>query len=247
MLNSVNKISDTFVDSEGRIKQDAELSRQRMDAAAKELEDLSRRMEWVERVLEERAVVSSGSPEGSRPEGGVGQLSWKGQAEVQLPVVRGTEDFRVPVLNLSVEMIMEVYANTPILLEPFSRACSLTGRTLSGEIDEVELEVFAQGSTWVVESQAGGWLLVPRPGSLDRKTSLQSLERLYTIDGVRQLPVLLHLIQPAKLNAVEVGKRWQLKERGQLNVSPDPLRVGLSERMAVMEQRLAQIENQIRS
>jgi hypothetical protein len=159
-----------------------------------------------------------------------------------LPVVPGTDEFRVPVLNLPVEAIVEVYANTPILLEPFSRPCSLTGRTLSGEIEVVELEVFAQGSTWVVEGQAGGWLLIPRPGSLERKTSLQSLERLYAIEGVRQLPALLHLIRPAQLDAIVVGRRWQLREKGQLSVTPDPLRVGLSERMASMEQRLSFLE-----
>jgi hypothetical protein len=41
---------------------------------------------------------------------------------------------------------------------------------------------------------------------------------------------------------VEVGKRWQLQEKGQLSVSPDPLRVGLTDRMAKMEQRLIQLE-----
>ena len=77
---------------------------------------------------------------------------------------------------------------------------------------------------------------------MERKTSLQSLERLYAIEGVRQLPVLLHLLRPARLDAVEVGKRWQLQEKGQLSVSPDPLRVGLTNRMAKMEQRLIQLE-----
>jgi hypothetical protein len=71
---------------------------------------------------------------------------------------------------------------------------------------------------------------------------LHSLERLYEIEGVKQLPVLLHLVSPALVDAVEVGKRWQLKEKGQLSVSPDPLRVGLTDRMAKMEERLAQLE-----
>jgi hypothetical protein len=85
--------------------------------------------------------------------------------------------------------------------------------------------------------------LIPRPGSLERKTSLQSLERLYVIEGVRQLPVLLHLHRPALLDAVEVGRRWQLREKGHLSVTPDPLRVGLTERMASLEQRLALLES----
>lgn len=236
LLNSVKKLSDTFVESESRVKRSFE-------GVATDVEALSQRLQWLERVLEERAAAAAGSVEDGDASGSGGKGSREAVVESQLPVVRGTEEFRVPVLNLPVETIVEVYANSPILLEPFSRPCSLTGRTLSGEIDEMELEVFAQGSTWVVESQPGGWLLIPRPGSLERKTSLQSLERLYVIEGVRQLPVLLHLNRPALLDAVEVGRRWQLREKGHLSVTPDPLRVGLTERMASLEQRLALLES----
>ncbi len=225
LLKSVKKLSDTYVESEGNIKRG-------FDGVRSDVDELRRRLEWLERQWEERAAASEGESEGLRATA----------LETQLPVVPGSDKFRVPILNLSVETILEVYANTPILLEPFSRPCSLTGRTLSGEIEAVELEIFAQGSTWVVESQPGGWLLLPRPGSLERKISLQSLERLYAIEGVRQLPVLLHLVRPALLDAVEVGKRWQLQEKGELSVSPDPLRVGLTDRMAKMEQRLVQLE-----
>jgi hypothetical protein len=225
LLRSFNELSGMLLESEGNVKHGFE-------EIGRNVEMLGRRLEMVERQWEE----GTGSSEGK------GQVSRASTVEIQLPVVPGTDEFRVPVLNLPVEAIVEVYANTPILLEPFSRPCSLTGRTLSGEIEVVELEVFAQGSTWVVEGQAGGWLLIPRPGSLERKTSLQSLERLYAIEGVRQLPALLHLIRPAQLDAIVVGRRWQLREKGQLSVTPDPLRVGLSERMASMEQRLSFLE-----
>ena len=235
LLSSVKKLSDTFVDSERRMKRS-------FDGVAQDVNDISDRLVWLERQLEEHTAAAASSAAGVDAGGSIGTAARAAVAETQLPVVRGTEEFRIPLLNLPVETIVEVYANTPILLEPFSRSCSLTGRTLSGEIEAVELEVFAQGSTWVVESQPGGWLLLPRPGSLERKTSLQSLERLYAIEGVRQLPVLLHLLRPARLDAVEVGKRWQLQEKGQLSVSPDPLRVGLTDRMAKMEQRLIQLE-----
>ena len=229
LLTSVKKLSDTYVDFEGKTKRG-------FDGVRSDVDELRRRLEWLERQWEERAGTSEGESEGLRAPA----------LETQLPVVPGSDKFRVPILNLSVETILEVYANTPILLEPFSRPCSLTGRTLSGEIEAVELEVFAHGSTWVVESQPGGWLLFPRPGSLERKISLQSLERLYAIEGVRQPPVLLHLVRPALLDAVEVGKRWQLQEKGQLSVSPDPLRVGLTDRMAKMEQRLVQLEEELK-
>lgn len=238
LLTSVKKLSDTFVESEGNLKQ-------RMDDMTADVQELRKRLEWLERVLEEHAANSSGTAEGSADGDRGGRAASATQMSDQLPAVRGTENFRVPVLNLSIEMIVEVYANSPILLEPFSRPCSLTARTLSGEISDVELESFAQGSSWVVESQTGGWMLLPRPGSLERKSSIQSLERLYIVEGVRQLPALLHLIQPALLDAVEVGKRWQLREKGQLSVSPDPLRVGLTERMVSLEQRLQGLETKL--
>ena len=231
LLESVKKLSDKFVDSDNRMKRS-------FDGVAQDMNDHSSRLAWLERQSEERAAAAVSST----ASGSAGTGARTAVAETQLPVLRGTEEFRVPVLNLPVETIVEVYANTPILLEPFSRPCSLTGRTLSGEIEAVELEIFTQGSTWVVESQPGGWILFPRPGSLERKASLHSLERIYEIEGVKQLPVLLHLVSPALVDAVEVGKRWQLKEKGQLSVSPDPLRVGLTDRMAKMEERLAQLE-----
>jgi hypothetical protein len=235
LLTSVKKLSDTFVESEGRVKRG-------FDGVEKNLVEIRQRLEWLQRVHEERSAAAGSSAEGGGEGARGASRASMATAQEQLPVVPGTEEFRVPVLNLPVEMIVDVYANTPILLEPFSRPCSLTGRTLSGEIEEVELEAFAQGSTWVLESQPGGWLLIPRPGSLERKTSLQSLERLYVIEGVRQLPALLHLIRPAQIDAVVVGQRWQLREKGQLSINPDPLRVGLTERMASLELRLTELE-----
>lgn len=230
LLLSVRKLSDTLVDSENKVKRG-------FDGVATDIDGLRHRLEWLERRLEE-------PPDASGKEGAPGASTGLGVEARQLPMAEGTEQFRVPVLNLSMAKILEVYAEAPQLLEPFSRPCSLSGRTLSGELEEVELEVFSQGSTWVVENQTEGCLLIPRPGSLERKTALQSLERLYAIEGVRQLPVLLHLIEPALVDAVEMGRRWQLRQKGQLSVSSDPLRVDLSNRLASLEQRLNRLENQ---
>ena len=87
----------------------------------------------------------------------------------------------IPALNLPHESVLDVYRNTPALLEPFARSVSVSGRTLSGSIDEIELEVFAQGTTWVVELQDGEWLLLPRPGMLERQTQVESLSRLFEV------------------------------------------------------------------
>ena len=236
LLNSVTKLSDVFVESNGKFKQDF------VDISSS-IAELRQRLDWLERVLEERAAVAAESAGDSGDGGKSAHEFRRTSTEEQLPVVRGTEDFRVPALNLSADAIVDIYANNPILLEPFSRPCSFTARSLNGEINHVELEVFSQGSNWVLECKPAGWLLIPRPGSLERKTSLEFLERLYVIEGVSQLPVLLYLIRPALLDAVEVGRRWQLREKGKIDVSPDPVRVALSERMAHFEKRLALLES----
>jgi hypothetical protein len=59
---------------------------------------------------------------------------------------------------------------------------------------------------------------------------------------VKELPAILHLIQPAKAEAVVHGRRWQLKEKGVLSVNPDPLIASTSDRLAQLEQRLVRLE-----
>lgn len=235
LLKSVKRINDRFVEAEARLNQ-------QLETLSKEQVELQRRLEWLERMLEERANAAAAETVDNRRN--AGKPTSNSMVDLQLPMEKGTEAFPVPVLNLDVGTIMEVYTNNPILLEPFCRTTSLTARTLSGEIEAVELEAFAQGSTWVVESNTDGWLLLPRPGSLQRKTSIEYLQWLYEIEGVKQLPVLLHLIRPAELDAVEVGRRWQLRQKGKISIHPDPLRVGLSERMAELEQRLMMLEGE---
>lgn len=221
LLSSVKKLSDSFIDTERRLTRS-------FDSVAADVTDLQERIEWLEQQLVD---LNDGALASGRP-----------PMAPALPVRPDTGDRVVPAVNLPLDGIIDVYVSTPILLEPFSRPCSVSGRTLSGEIDDVELEVFAQGTTWALEALDGGWLLVPRPGSLQRRTQLESLERLYDIEGVRHLPALLHLIQPAKAEAVVHGRRWQLKEKGLLSVNPDPLKISASNRLAELEQRLARLE-----
>ena len=221
LLSSVKKLTDSFVAMEKRVT----LSFEKLAA------DVDNLLERIE-LLEKKSIdLRDGDPLSGRP-----------PRTTELPVSPETKEHLVPRLNLPLDGILDVYATTPMLLEPFSRPCSVTGRTLSGEIDEVELEVFTQGTTWAVESLEGAWLLVPRPGSLERRTQLETLERLYTIEGVKELPVLLQLIEPAKAVVVQHGRRWQLSQKGRLSVNPDPLRVSMDERLLNLEERLAKLE-----
>ena len=148
----------------------------------------------------------------------------------------------IPALNLPLETILYVYISAPILLEPFSRPCVLSARTLNDQTDSVELEVTAHAMTWVVETAHLGWLLIPRPGMLERAHQLQSLRRLFEINGGENLPATVQLLRPAVLESVILGQKWQLVEPGILDATPDPTQVSFGERLLKIEDRLAALE-----
>jgi hypothetical protein len=148
----------------------------------------------------------------------------------------------IPALNLPLEMILDVYVSAPVLLEPFSRPCALSARTLNDQTDSVELEVTAHAMTWVIETADLGWLLIPRPGMLERTHQLQSLRRLFEINGGENLPAILQLLRPAVLESVVLGQKWQLVQPGILDARPDPTQVSFGERLIKIEDRLAALE-----
>jgi len=175
---------------------------------------------------------------------GISDLSLSLQREraPDLPVVDATSDRVIPALNLPLETILDVYVSAPVLLEPFSRPCALSARTLNDQTDLVELEVTAYAMTWVIETADLGWLLVPRPGMLERTHQLQSLRRLFEINGGEHLPATLQLLQPAVLESVVLGQKWQLVAPGILDARPDPTQVSFGERLLKIEDRLAALE-----
>ena len=135
-------------------------------------------------------------------------------------------------------MIADIYLSAPVLLEPFSRPCSLTARTLNGETDVIELEVAPQSMTWILEIAGANWVFIPRPGLLERQHQIQALERLFKIKGADHFPAILQLIKPL-LEAVVSGQRWQLVERGVLDQNAYPTKVSISERLRLLEHRLS--------
>lgn len=221
LLKSVKQLSDRFLQADAK-------QNQAIAAIHGDLSDLRERMERLGVIQPESAATSS--------------FVGVRQSPPELPVRTDTANRLIPALNLSVPAILDVYANTPVLLEPFARPCGVSGRTLSGEIEAVELEAFAQGTTWALETLDSGWLLVPRPGTLERVTQLQTLERLYDVEGSRDLPALLHLIRPASAQSVVFGRRWQLKEKGELCTTADPLLASPWTKLEQLEQRLAKLE-----
>jgi hypothetical protein len=160
----------------------------------------------------------------------------------RLPVQSGTDDRQVPLVNLPLEKVLEVYAETPVLLGPFSRPCTLSERTITGEISGVELKIAAHGAYWVMELPEKSWLLFPKPGVLERSVQLQSLERLFTVEGNVRLPAELLLIEPAQVEAIEHGRRWILREPGQLIIGADHTQTSVVLRISLIEDRLQRLE-----
>ncbi|MCF8140501.1 MAG: hypothetical protein K9J75_05280 [Cyanobium usitatum Tobar12.5m-G36] len=221
LLSSVKKLTDSFLTTEVKFTH-------MVDRLTSDVHDLLERMERLEKQL---LNLRESDQQTGQP-----------QRKPELPVTPESKEMLIPRLNLPLESLLDVYANAPSLLEPFSRPCNITSRTLLGEINEIELEASTQGTTWVLESLDGSLLLVPRPGTLERRNQLETIDRIYKIKGVKELPVLLQLIQPARAVVVQYGRRWQLSQKGMLSVNPDPLRVSTAERLLKLENRLANLE-----
>ena len=223
LLNSVSKLSDRFLDSNEATRRSFEHVRQDVDDMLERLGRLEADvLNWRDQQLKVADYSVSPQPE--------------------LPVKAGQDKLAVPALNLPLDGILETYRTSPSLLQPFARACSVSGRTLSGMISEVELEVFAQGTTWLVETQDGEWLLFPRPGLISRRSQIQSMERLFEIEAEAEPPAILELLEPGRANVVEYGRRWYLGAKGRLGMQADPLQVSLENRLQQLESRLKAIE-----
>lgn len=223
LLSSVSKLSDRFVEF-------TEVSRREFDSDAKDINSIIERLSHIEADL----------------------TSWRDQQLIgdqasarlpkELPVKPGQENVLIPTLGLSKEQILDIYSSSPALLQPFSRSCSVSGRTLSGMIDEIELEVFAQGTAWLIETQDGHWLLFPKPGLMSRKSQIQNLRRFFDIENEIEPPAELDLLEPGTADAVEHGRRWYLSEKGRIGLQADPLKISPENRLVSLEARLKRLE-----
>ncbi len=219
LLKSVRKLSDRFVEANDGIARS-------FKSVCGDVDDLSERIKKLEAELlnlrDQELIAVNGN-----------------QRPPELPVRADQRDLMIPALNLPFDALLDVYRNTPALLQPFARACSVSGRTLSGSIPEVELEVFAQGATWMIETQDGDWVLLPRPGMLQRQTQVESLGRLFELDVEDPLPAELELLRPGMATVIEHGRRWYLKEKGLIGVHSDPLQRSMEQRIRLLEQKLS--------
>ena len=218
LLKSVQQISDRFVEANQGISST-------FDKVYVETNEAKTRLKKLEKDINEMRDQQLANGSSSR-------------AAPDLPMRLDQNEKVFPALNLPSESVLDVYRNTPALLEPFARPCSISGKTLSGEVKEIELEVFVQGTTWIIELQNGDWVLVPRPGTLQRQTQLEGLGRMFNIKNEGGLPAEIELLSLSTATVVEHGRRWYLKNKGDIGIQSNPLQRSL-------EQRLRKIEDQL--
>ena len=223
LLKSVRQLSDRFVEANEGISTT-------FDNVMSDVKELKTRLQSLDEGFAEIRDQQLISGEGSR-------------GAPELPTSAEQRDKVFPVLNLPNEAVLDVYRNTPALLEPFARPCSVSGKTLSGELDEVELETFAQGTTWAIELQNGDWVLVPRPGMLQRQTQLDGLSRIFNVVDEAVLPAEVDLLSFSTATVVEHGRRWYLKEKGDIGVLSNPLEQSLETRLRRIEDQLGLRQN----
>lgn len=222
LVRSLRQLSDRFLENNEKLSRSFE-------AVRADIDDLSHRLEAIEQELlaqRDRDLLAA--------DAAVAAI-----APRQLPVASDQEERLIPALNLPLEGLLDAYRSAPVLLQPFARPCSISGRSLSGTVKEVELEAFAQGSTWMIALDDGSWWLLPRPGLLSRASQRQSLQRFFELSDPGEGPAELELLQPAEAIAVEYGRRWLLRAKGRIGLQADPLQRSLEQRLRALELALA--------
>jgi hypothetical protein len=94
LMASTKKLSDAFQDSENRV-------RSSFDNVAKDVEEIERRLECVEEQLVEQRDISLVAHRSSSPE---------------LPTAQSSSSRIIPALNISVDVIADIYLSAPALL-----------------------------------------------------------------------------------------------------------------------------------
>ena len=113
LLKSVQQISDRFVEANQGISAT-------FDKVYVETNEAKTRLEKLEKGINEMRDQQLVNGSSSR-------------AAPDLPMRLDQNEKVFPALNLPSESVLDVYRNTPALLEPFARPCSVSGKTLSGE------------------------------------------------------------------------------------------------------------------
>lgn len=158
------------------------------------------------------------------------------------PGILGADEFRAYgqgepteiLLDLPLNKLLEIYQEAPSILEPLCQRAALLP-------DTDILERNALGNYWVLQLENQGFYLLPRPGDMKRLAQLESLEKLFELDGAAQIREDFCLQRPATLQLLQRHRRWQLQEKGSLAWGPSPLGWRWNEQLQSLRDQYAQL------
>jgi hypothetical protein len=123
-----------------------------------------------------------------------------------------------PLLDLPISKIIDIYHETPQILETYCQRVSLVS-----DQDKI-LEKNGVGSFWTIQLKDQGFYLLPRPESFSRFNSLPSFQKLFkSINENTPENYQFTLIAPAKLDLLKIGDRWLLTKPGKILFGQAPL------------------------
>ena len=124
-------------------------------------------------------------------------------------------------LDLPLDKILDIYHESSQVLEPICKRVALSANNDNLLI----LERNAQGNYWVLQLADQGFFLLPRPAPFLRISALESMQKLFETEGETSNIENYQFIisRPAKLNLLKRNLRWQLTEKGLINLGESPL------------------------
>ena len=123
------------------------------------------------------------------------------------------------VLNITVEKLLDIYQETPQLIEPFIYRVNLVFDDSRYNVDS-NLEISHHGKFWAIYLAKQGHLLLPKPGAFKRKASWQELRQTFTITNeqlTQDSSSSFHVLKPVILEMSRQNKRWKLIDKGMIS------------------------------
>ena len=125
---------------------------------------------------------------------------------------------QLPLLDLPVSKIIDIYHETPQILEIYCQRTSLMSD------QENILEKNGVGNFWTIQLKDQGFYLFPRPESFSRFSSLASFKKLFKPTNQEATENnQFTLIAPAQLDLLKIGERWLLTKPGKILFGQAPL------------------------
>ncbi len=149
-------------------------------------------------------------------------------------------------LDLPLTRILQVYHETPQLLEPLCYRVAINPDQSS---QNPVLDSYHQGNYWVLQLRDQGFFLFPRPADAIRLAGLESLQQLFKTQGEQKTSSHFQFTvkKPAKLELLKRHQRWQLSESGNLEFGEAPLEFSWQQELRGMREQFAEFNQHLQS